>query len=69
MTGLEGIVGLIASVFAILGGLFLAARYIGKRIDKRFDKWIETTVANTAAVTKLTVRVSALEETMKGNGK
>lgn len=61
MTFIEGIVGLVASVIAIVTALVLAVRYLGKK----FDKWVETQVQNTRAVQLLTVRVVRLERTLK----
>lgn len=64
MTGLEAIVGLIASVLAIIGTMIFVARYIAKR----FDTWTEATIENSAvmrtvssAVQSLTSRVIRLE--------
>lgn len=61
MTFVESIVSLIASVFAILTGLVLVGRYIGKK----FDHWAETVVENSDAVKKLTLRVIRLEHRLE----
>lgn len=58
MTAIEGIFGLIASVFAILTGLFLAARYIGRKIDQ----WIEVEIENSSVIKTLSSRILRLEK-------
>lgn len=58
MTLLESIVSLIASVFAILGGLIWFARYIGKKLDN----WSENLIENSHVIKELTSRVIRLEE-------
>jgi hypothetical protein len=61
MTLIEGIVGLIASVFAIVGTMIYVARYLGRR----FDKWAEAVVSNSQAIRTLTTRVGRLEIALK----
>lgn len=58
MTLLESIVSLIASVFAILTGLFLFGRYIGKKLDN----WSENLIENSKVIKDLTGRVILLEK-------
>ena len=57
MTALEGIIGLIASVIAIIGAIFIAVRYLGRKLDK----WANTIIENSTAMRDLTHRVSTLE--------
>lgn len=56
----EGLIGLIASVFAILGGMVIMARYIAKR----FDKWANAVIENSEALRGLSERVATLEGAM-----
>jgi hypothetical protein len=72
MSTLEGIIGLVASVFAILGGLYIAMRWLGKRIDK----WVDALVENSSVmrglsgtVVSLSRRVALLEKAMDHNAK
>jgi hypothetical protein len=58
---LATIFGLLASIVAVLGGIWVAARYIAKR----FDKWAARMVENTSAMVNLTKRVDVLERTIK----
>ena len=65
LTTVQGIVGMVASVIAILGGLTIAVRYLGKK----FDKWADAVIENSGAVRSLTDRVTRLEgavDTLKG---
>lgn len=61
MITIEGIIGLIASVFSIVAALTVTARYLGKR----FDKWADALIENSRAIRLLTVRVGKLEERIK----
>lgn len=61
MTFIEGIAGLIASVFAILAGMAIMVRYMAKR----FDRWAEALVDNSVAMRSLTNRVFRLERALK----
>jgi hypothetical protein len=72
MSTLEGIIGLVASVFAILGGLYIAMRWLGKRIDK----WVDALVENSSVmrglsgtVVSLSMRVRRLEDAINHEGK
>lgn len=58
MSGAEAIIGLIASVFAILAGLTVAARYLAKK----FDVWTESVIDNSRAIRQLSGRVMILEK-------
>ena len=65
LTTVQGIVGMVASVIAILGGLTISVRYLGRK----FDKWADAVVENSSAVRGLTDRVTRLEgavDTLKG---
>lgn len=54
---LEGLLGMAASVIAILtAGVFLV-----RFLVRRFDKWAESVVENTGAMRELSERVSKLE--------
>lgn len=65
MSLVEGIVGLIASVIAIIGAIILVGRWLAKK----FDRWMNEMVANTRAMQTLTLRVLKLELAIKkGNG-
>lgn len=64
MTEVEGIIGLIASVCAIIGALVLCSRYLARR----FDKWADALIENSKAVKDLTVRVVRLEGAINRNG-
>jgi hypothetical protein len=61
MTLLEAILGMTASVFAIVGGLYMMLRWL----DKRFDKWTEAIVENSQAMRNLGLRVTRLERAFK----
>lgn len=63
MSMVEGIVGMIASVCAIIGALVFTMHYMAKR----FDRWIDAVVENSNAVKDLTVRVVRLEGTIEKN--
>ena len=63
MTSVEGIIGLIASVFAILAGLTVACRYMAKR----FDRWTEAVIENSDAIRGLIDRVATLERQITRN--
>ena len=62
----EAIVGLIASVIAILTGLILATRYIARRIDTKFDRWTNAVIANSSVMVNLTERIVRLEGQLEG---
>lgn len=64
MTFVEGVVGLIASVIAIIGALILVARYLARR----FDKWTEAVIENSTVMRNLAARVTRLEGAIKNNG-
>lgn len=65
MTAIEGIIGLIASVAAIIGSLIIVARFMARR----FDRWADAIIENSKAMRDLSVRVAHLEGAMnKVNG-
>jgi hypothetical protein len=65
MTTIEGAIGLVASVVAIIGALVITARYLAKR----FDNWASAVVENSKAMRDLSTRVARLEGAMsKVNG-
>lgn len=61
MSLIEGVVGLIASVFAVLGGMIITARFMARR----FDRWVTALVDNSDAMRTLTNRVMRLEWALK----
>lgn len=56
-TAVEGIIGLIASVCAIIGAIVVMARWLGRK----FDRWSDAVIENSSAVKDLTLRVTFLE--------
>lgn len=63
MTAIEGIIGLAASLCAIIGTVILCARWLGRK----FEHWTETMIDNSQAMRNLTFRVSKLEEAIRRN--
>ena len=60
MTLAEGIIGMIASVFAIIAGMWVFLRYL----DKRFTQWTNAIVENSRAMRTLSARVFRLEQVL-----
>lgn len=63
MTELEGVIGLIASVCAIIGALVIVARYM----VRRFDRWADALIENSRAMRDLSQRVTLLEGAINRN--
>lgn len=64
MSMAEGIIGMVASVIAIIGGFIFTVRYL----DKRFDLWISAVVENSSFIRELSGRIATLEGTLGKNG-
>lgn len=61
MTVTEGIVGLIASVIAIVGALVVAVKYL----DHRFHKWANDVISDSDTIRALTNRVATVEGALR----
>ncbi len=63
MTSLEGIIGMIASVCAIIGAMIFIARYV----VRCFDRWIAAVVENSSVIRGLSARITTLEKAINNH--